>query len=464
MSSAARVLRPRDPLWERSYATILDPLPGESLAGFELRLDLANGFDGGDVMRQNSISRKSCRTFPVGRLVTGNAIDFDELAARTGGIAVSELERLTARPLLRWLFSRLPQDCGQRARFAVCPECAEQRQIPLASLFSATEGCARHGLQMSDRCSCGAPVSPFHRQRPFTCHACGTTYADLTAARLARRLRASVSAFTTTLEDLLSITPPPDCPGPTRGELRLAIRFLLRRRTGDPTDRLLHDSTYSLEVDVGRVARTLVAAQASSTDLIAALIEVRRGTTELRARSACPNPHCTSPTENVRRASSGHRTCFHCGTEFRDDRVVQAFDVQPGYAAWRAVRNQHQLIGARDRVAAICEEHLREGRRIRTKPLLRLAEVPGSPIFSSDRAGVRQLIDNFRRRDGRHRRPPCPVHPESTVHLAGFYRLLNSERKRLYKCVLPVGGHSFSEATIHRASRLTAIGTAGRSR
>ena len=171
---SVRVITPEDPLWDESYTRFRDPRPGESLASYVLWLDELNQLPAGTTLR--AISKLGVGPSKVGSPGTfrrATILDLDLLSRLAGGLPLPELEDLTLRPLVRWLFGSTERPALGGTRYRICPQCIAERGFPLVVFFEQVRGCARHGLRLVERCGCDpeAMLFPFGRQEPFHCHA-----------------------------------------------------------------------------------------------------------------------------------------------------------------------------------------------------------------------------------------------------------------------------------------------------
>jgi hypothetical protein len=323
-------------------------------------------------------------------------LDLDEIAAAAGGITLSDIEALTLRPLLAWLWGPSSVTISASRTFRVCPVCAAERQMGLVSLFEQVQGCARHGLTYVDRCPCGETIQPFLGQRAFSCHGlgCSLGYEEQPVFPLDAAARSQVERVTAVHHDLLErASSGASCPDGPR-HLARALHLLVHlHREG-------RAELQSLRRRVGRrpglrvVVDVLLATGRSAVDLAAA-IEETRASPESRATapaasaiSCCPN---CGGTELLR--CTKERQCRTCGTRFNGSRILFSFDEQPGYSRWRARANARRLAEARERLHAVCAEFIAADHTIEREPVLRAAGIPHNSIpHLSERAGLVEII------------------------------------------------------------------------
>lgn len=407
---------PADPLWDRSYPVFRAPTSGESLAGYLLALDHLNGLPAGTtvwaVKRREIGMPRLCTPAPYLRAAW---LDLDDIAIAAGGVARSDIDGLTLRPLLRWLWGPSSVTLSASRAFRVCPACAAERQMGLVSLLDQVRGCARHGLAYVDRCGCAETIQPFLGQRAFSCHGMGCIlgYEELPAFPLDADARLQVGRVTAVYHDLLarasSDAAHPEGPRHLARALQQLVHLHregrselhgLRRRVGGRP---------GLKV----VVAVLLTTGLSAADLAAAIDETR-ASAEIRATartasaiSRCPNCGGT----DLLKCANEHQ-CRTCGTRFSGSRILFSFDEQPGYSRWRARANARRLTEARKLVRAICADYLAADRTIQREPVLRAGRVPPNSIpHLSQRAGLVAIIAEAQglQKDARLKRAAAPV-------------------------------------------------------
>lgn len=391
-----------DPNWEAAIRTSRPPLPGESLAGYLLALDEMNLLDAGRVLRL--IRRLQTGPRKIGQpgyFVNASTIDLVALSPLAGGVPVEELERLTAIPLLRWLYGSAEKVIRAHASFRICPECVRERRIPLVALFPDVSGCADHGLALVDRCGaeCDAPTAPFlGQERPFTCHelGCVRRYEDLETRPLTGEELTNLRRRVAIYQDLSDFAATGPAPTASIKVLTGALHALIATTAvAEP-----------LRARVGRrpslalVVEVLAATGATALDLdvrLRALVQPQA----LRPKpgpSGCPNPMCTASSGRAMvkplLRCAGESQCRICGTRFTRDRILFSFDEQPGYRSVLALRNSARLGRHRERLSALCDHWIAEDRTITREAALREAGIRPSIVpHLSERAGLCAIVE-----------------------------------------------------------------------
>lgn len=388
---------PLDPLWDKSYPVFRTPTFGESLAGYLLALDHLNGLPAG-----TTVWAVKCREIGMPRLcapapyLRAAWLDLDEIAIAAGGAFRSDIEALTLRPLLAWLWGPSSVTLSAAPAFRVCPGCAAERRVDLVSLLEQVRGCARHGLGYVDRCPCGEAIRPFLGQRAFSCHGmgCSLGYEELPTFPLDADARLQAERVSAVYHDLLmrasSGAAHPEGP---RHLARALQQLVHLHREGRP-------ELHGLRRRVGRrpglkvVVDVILATSSAALDLSAA-IEETRASPESRATASTAS--ATSRCPNCRGTDlltcANEKQCRTCGARFRGPRILFSFDEQPGYSRWRARANARRLADARERVRSICDQQLDADRTVEREPVLRAARVPHNSIpHLSERAGVVAII------------------------------------------------------------------------
>lgn len=130
---------PADPLWNTSYPVFRAPTSGESLAGYLLALDHLNGLPAGTtvwaVKRREIAMPRLCSPAPYLRAAW---LDLGEIANAAGGLSPSDIEALTLRPLLAWLWPPSSVTISAPRAFRVCPALRSGRwaSSPCSSRYS----------------------------------------------------------------------------------------------------------------------------------------------------------------------------------------------------------------------------------------------------------------------------------------------------------------------------------------
>jgi hypothetical protein len=177
------------PTWLTSVPHLVSPHPDEWLLGLLLRCDEANGWTSKTTLAhtlrlgpEKSHRRWSTET-PNLVVIPPNSLNLDYLA---------QLLVLPKRTLLATTYhtelSRLygvsnphPQDINPSFAFHLCPECVAKDRL-LRRMFTLPHLtlCLQHQVVLVKQCQCGTWLRLFHRwATPFTCHICGTQWADL---------------------------------------------------------------------------------------------------------------------------------------------------------------------------------------------------------------------------------------------------------------------------------------------
>ena len=387
--------------WEAVIRTSRLPRPGESLAGYVLALDDLNLLDAGRVLRLTRRIQSGPRKIGrPGYFLNASTIDLAALSPIAGGVAVEELERLTAIPLLRWLYGSADKVVRPHPTFRICPTCARERQIPLVSLFADVLGCAEHSLALVARCGsgCESPIAPFVGQElPFTCHeiGCARRYEDLDTRVLTAEevvtLRQRVAIYQD-LFDFAATRPHPM----TVATLSHVLRGLINTTISPAPLRARIGRRPSLAL----VVELLAATGSTARDLDAQMRGLARPQTvrPTPGHSGCPNPTCAANLGHAKvrplMRCARESQCWTCGTRFAPDRVLFSYDEQPGYRAVFAVHNRTRLLGHQERLRALCERWLASDRSITREAALRQAGIRPSIIpHLSDRAGLCAIVD-----------------------------------------------------------------------
>jgi hypothetical protein len=425
-----------DPLWETSYPNVPVLRSGQSLAGYCLELDRANDLDPGFTFR---VIRRS-GTGPAhlaapGKWLSAFLLDLGRLASFTARPR-AELERHTARPLMRWLYPARAEApligghlLGQRTSFALCPRCIQSGDLPLASLFAFTAGCPRHGLHLQSACAthvrvghgglepCATPITLFSGgDRFYACPRleCGASYTALPEVALGHDELMRVQKVTALINELLTRAATAEALAPGFGE-PLRAKIL-------PSDLPSGRATAlaaALRAPRPSLPALVDALLVSGTSVDAWLVElgqagkVTSGKTVDRQqqrlplfpspqRPKCPSCAGTSCYRNGRAATldrSQEFICKHCGTRFTRQQVLFSFDLHPRYRAVLAGRNQRRLAIYRTAVAAALSSWPREARITRTAVFAQ-ARIPRAISYTTRRAGLVELIDGVRQARG----------------------------------------------------------------
>jgi len=175
-----------DPRWARTLAWIDEPLPGEGIWGFLLRLDELNGATPGSVFRL--ITQYGIYPPDAGNRVAsqwvGTAMDFGTLATVTNN-PEHDIVHLTYRRQLLALRIDEPHSrlVGIAPPFQICVPCIRaSKLIKLEFTLPGIDTCVEHGTRLIARCACNAPLRPWHptrRSAPFACPVCELTWESL---------------------------------------------------------------------------------------------------------------------------------------------------------------------------------------------------------------------------------------------------------------------------------------------
>ncbi|MDP9226389.1 MAG: TniQ family protein [Actinomycetota bacterium] len=398
------VITPNSALWDQTFPVIREPEAGESLAGFMLRIDAVNGFDAGTTMRVTSKHHAgpSAMARP-GDFLSGASFNLAQLALLAGGLPARRVEVLTVASLMRWL----PRVTGTRAmglghviRYQFCPRCARDHLLPLVFQFRAISGCDIHNVRLVSRCSCGSEISPFFQQTPFTCHefGCEKPYADLPTSDLTRAAAEETRVWSEMYRDFFrcAAVSPLDLSGL---QLSRACRVLLGSREGPTSKELLRHLTRS-GPSFRVLGLVLRATESSVSDLIAAAAASSDGYQPASPRIAgrCPNPSCPSTRfwKYGRIRGEQAHVCTSCGTCFTKRSLLFSFDHVPGYANWRAIKNNERLVRTRERVRSGAAEMARRGRVPTRQAVFAVAGIPSFAPYATERAGLTRIIDEVR--------------------------------------------------------------------
>ena len=376
-----QLLTVHEPRGRTSLPRLVEVEKGQSLAGALLQHELVNELSAGTLLRA---SRRH-RTGPghlgrPGAHLLATAFDRSYLM-RLLALDEPRFESLTARTMVRVLYGAAPiqsRTLGQRLAYAICPACAAHSRILRTALFAQIWGCADHMLRSVLRCSCRATVAPFQRQRPFSCHGCGRPYAAFQQVAIVDPTeQAALISWTQIYEALLeaSATEPL--------LLQPALRALLLL---GPVDPLADRTTLYARTDVARAPVALIAnilcVTGNDPDTLFSL-----ASQPVRSVTACPNATCPGDA-GFWGSARCVLICRACGTRFDSHRrVLFSFDPAPGYASWRAVRNNRRLTDLREHVAREAR-----GGKWSAKDIFERAGVPKSLAYRTPRAGLLALI------------------------------------------------------------------------
>lgn len=390
------MIRRADPRWSRTLGQICSTDPSESLPGFLLRLDDANGFAAGEVRRMVRRHRTGPgRTTRPGPLLAVGGVDTAALAD-LAGVPESDVLALTAAPVLRLLYAggHHSRSLGQRLSYAVCPRCVRRRRIDRLALFAEIEGCALHGVALMSRC-CDRKLDLFSEGRPFHCSRCGRDLADLPVRLLTARERHHVAALSGVYSELLDLgRHAREGEAYPVSELREALRNLLLWRGPTHGRRSeLHSRLQKGAPSLPLVVAVLLATHSSALDLLR-MLRLRPSAGATRKGMECPNPACAFQRRKAPEPMvHGHERvvfCPACGTRYTATRILFSFDVQPNYPVWRALRNDDRLHVLRARVADLTLQGMHTGRT--PSEVLDRAGVPRSWSYRSARAGLLAII------------------------------------------------------------------------
>ncbi len=423
---SVRIVTPEDPLWDQSYARFCDPRPGESLASYVLWLDELNQLPAGTTLRGiGKFGVGPSKLGSPGTFRRATILDLDRLSRLAGGLPLAELEDLTLRPLLRWLFGSTKRPALGMTRYRICPQCVAERGFPLVFFFAQVRGCARHGMRLVERCSCDpeAILFPFGRQNPFHCHAlgCEQPYAAVATEPLDEPERAEVQTWTDISEALVAHARSRPAPVP-RSELVRSLRHLIYRTGRPPRDAYQLELRLRDEISISLLADTLSRTSASVEDLLEVLADpgtrparaALDGLATSRRKDACPNPYCPGLTtaERARRplllSSLTEQQCRACGTRFRGRTIDFSFDDIWGYDVRRSQRHRARLYGLQRAVAQVCERWLAEGRTIVRAHIFEVIGVAHSVAWTTKRAGLGAIVEKYRIAQLEQRRPRPP--------------------------------------------------------
>ena len=175
-------------LFHTSLPCIIKPFEGESLFGYLLRLDIANNFSLGSVLR--SISLHSTGRGSLNRpglFICGTIIDLYTLSELTN-IDFNRLLDLTYIKLLRKVFDinqPYPELLGYSSAFKICPLCAKNYHFPLIHSIKNIEICSTHNVYLIDRCICGNKILLFNQHsKSLKCPICNIPYQILSTSEV----------------------------------------------------------------------------------------------------------------------------------------------------------------------------------------------------------------------------------------------------------------------------------------
>lgn len=399
-----------DPRWSESYPCLLEPLPGEALPGYLLRLDAENQLDAGFTWR--SARRTTAGPGAAARpsnWVCGTTLDLGAIADISGR-SREQIALLTYLPLLRWLYAERFRDSllrrhlvMARRTFALCPLCAERRFVSAASLLKVVTGCPEHGLQLQEVCGCGQGVRLFTGGEPWTCQniRCGRSYKYLGRVPLSDGERDRAARLEACLVALRAVAMEPDRPSVRGTALATSLRSIARqsadlilrerllRVIGQcPPLHVILEVLTSLSVDprewVGHLARPC------------ATPRTRRRSAGAQAFFSEEHPSCpvcAGSALYARGRPVGLRgdmeyLCKTCGARFTRSRVLFSFEPHPLYPLWRQEANVHRLARVREAVNGICSALLAARLPIRVDAVLREAKVEFNLPYRSSRPGL----------------------------------------------------------------------------
>lgn len=388
--------------WDAAIRTSRPPRTGESLAGFLLSLDEMNLLDAGRVLRMVRRVQASPRKIGTpGYFVNASTIDLGALSTLAGGVSVAELERLTAIPLLRWLYGKADKVVHATSVFRVCPECVRHRQVSLVSLFPDILGCPEHELAFADRCGdqCRTLLAPFVGQdTPFTCHeiGCARPYEDLRTRRLTSEELITLRQRIGVYDDLFEFAATAPARVTSLAVLARALHSLIATTAAAEPLRIRVGRRPSLALVVDVLATTGSSARDLDSRLLA-LVPLHTLRPQPGA-SGCPNPACAANTRGAKASPlltcANERQCRTCGTRFTPEHILFSFDEQPGYRSVYALRNSGRLNRSRERLQRLCDRWLAEDRSITREAALRESGIRPSIIPNlSARAGFVAIVE-----------------------------------------------------------------------
>ena len=362
-----------------AFAHVLVPLPGESLLGFVMRLDLANHLPIGTTAKAIGRHPTGWRALSPASWASGAVFDLVRLAQLSGN-DLDAVRELTFVPELTRLFGRsdVPIDSLGRLGARMCIGCwAESRLIRRLFALDYVTACVWHGRGLVPFCPCrvGAP-GPCHH---------GAPPAPLSPPELSRQR--DVARIWTLLLELGT----PEIVG-------AGYRVVARRRRSEA--RILH-----------RLPKRLQYASRSIATLVRALHTLEIDPDLLRdllvaeARPAgCPNQAC--PRYGPRAdpdpvASRVERHCPTCGSRFVGRRILLTFDLHHGAPSPSpgAVRKaQRRLRRWNLDLHVVCAELVAEGREPEIVDAFRRAGIPMNANLRAARLGLTSIVRDAARR------------------------------------------------------------------
>jgi hypothetical protein len=420
-----------DPRWEGSYPNVPTIRAGQSLPGYCLELDQANDLDPGFTFRLiRRVGTGPAHLAAPGKWLSAYLMDINRLALLTAR-PHEELEMLTARPLMRWLYPAAAtsgligsQLLGQRLSFALCPRCVESADLPMAGLFAFTVGCPRHGVRLQAACAsrirlrsstdeiCATPITLFSgADRFYACPRleCGASYTVLPAIALTHDEHAHARAVTRLLEDLLCHAAHAKALGPGFGNsLRAAFQ---RSELPDGRAITLGTALRAPRPSLPALIEALIVTKTSVEDwlmqqrdprnALPAAKAVGRAARDLKPlfpsphHPACPSCDGAEAFRNGRAATldrSQEFICKRCGTRFTRWQVLFSFDPHQRYREVLAARNQGRLDRCRQAVRSVLAAWPADVRMTRTAVFAR-AGVPRAISYTTQRAGLAQMVE-----------------------------------------------------------------------
>ncbi len=372
---------------ESPFPHVLDPLPDESLLGFMLRIDRANGWEFGGVSKVVATHTTDWRHLSATMWAAGTVWDLRRLAHLTRN-PFEQMVGLTLLPDLR----RAANDpdlsiaaLGDAGHLRFCPRClATTGTIPRFCFLPLMDVCPVHSTKLVGFCGRhGGPYPPEVVGNVVRCAGCqqdlAATEPEPVAENELEHLRDTWRAWTFLL-------------GWKGDDIRgLGYRTIKTRKRGYP----LHDVGRSASFE--KLVSVFQALQIKP-ELVSYLEE--------RPTPPCPNATCPRflpPGDKDRLAREGlaERHCPECGTRFVGRRIVMTFDENHGsdHPSRHNVRKaQRRLKGWQAALKETCRSDLLEGRPITIAGCFKRADIPLNANLRASRVGLVAIVCDSARR------------------------------------------------------------------
>jgi hypothetical protein len=405
MASGVVIPFPRRPS-QPTLPHILRPLEGESLLGFCLRLDLANGLPLGSVATRVKNHATAWHSLRAASWASGAIFDLPALAALSG-TDPDVIEELTFMPALRRLFGHdMPiESLGRWLRESMCESCwREERLLRRVFLLEDVTACLVHRERLV----------PFGRDRLAVLDP-GAPRADVD------ELEADELARQRDLARLWSLVLERGTPQVIGAGYRLAADLGHGQAPGiRGAATRLQNGRHA----VATLVRALLALGIEPDVLLDAIATDEEP-------DPCPNATCPRYTADWPAGLAVEAHCRVCGTRFRGSRILSTFDIDHGSSSpsRRAVyRAQVRLRRWRSALSVTCAHMFAEDEPITIGEAFRRAGVPDGAYLRAERLGLTALVrDAGRRQRLAHSRSGEAF---SSIGMDDFRVLMTAARER----------------------------------